>query len=334
MSEKIKKERNFFSKLGWFLYDLKIKLFHRNQKEAKIAKPSSIKRSEIIFLFFMLIYPTVQFFIFYIGVNFNSILLAFQKELSGKLIFAGFENFKIVLDDMFVNGNLSVAMVNSTIQFVLSMFIGTPLHIVVAYAVFKKIPFSGFFKIMLFMPSMISNMVFVICGTYLIQDGFPIILGNPDLFLLDRYSSSGFWTVLLFAFWQGFAGGLIVYLGAMSSISPDVMEYGKLEQLSSVRELWSIVIPLIFPTITTYIVVGLAGFFTNQGMYFSFYGAAAGNMPFDTLGYVFFTRIAKSNATIADYPYAAAGGLLFTLVVAPITIVTKSLLEKHGPSEE
>jgi hypothetical protein len=49
---------------------------------------------------------------------------------------------------------------------------------------------------------------------------------------------------------------------------------------------------------------------------------------------VFFTRIAKSSATIADYPYAAAGGLLFTLVVAPITIVTKSLLEKYGPSED
>ena len=152
--------------------------------------------------------------------------------------------------------------------------------------------------------------------------------------MLDKYTDAAFWTVLIYSFWHGFAGGLIIYLGAMSSISVDVIEYGKLEPLSSLRELWSIVIPLIFPTITTYIVVSIAGFFTNQGAYFSFFGSAAGPMKYDTLGYVFFTKIARDSATVADYPYASAGGLLFTLIIAPITITVKSLLEKYGPSEE
>lgn len=334
MKNKVKEEVSLFNKLKWFFYDLGVRIFHSHKKSNTIIKPSSIKRNQTIFLFFFLLLPTIQFIIFYFGVNFNSILLAFQKAPEGVLTFAGFENFSTVLADIFANGKLFISIKNSFIQFVIGMFIGTPLHVTVAYAIFKKIPFSGFFKIMLFMPSMISSMVFVLCGQYLINYGFPQIFGNPDLFLLDRYADSGFWTVLVFAFWHGFAGGLIVYLGAMSSISVDVIEYGKLEPLSSMRELWSIVIPLIFPTITTYIVVGLAGFFTNQGMYFSFFGAATGPMKYDTLGYVFFTKIASSEATIADYPYAAAGGLLFTLIVAPVTITTKSLLEKYGPSEE
>lgn len=335
MKTKIQKERNFISRIRWAIYDIKQKLFYKNRKDNnKEVKGNTIKRSQTIFLILLLILPTIQFLIFYFGVNFNSILLAFQKVEDGKLVFAGFDNFKEVIGDIFVNGRLLVSVKNSAIQFFINMFIGTPLHIIVAYAVFKKIPLSGFFKIMLFMPNMISSMVFVICGTYLIQDGFPLIFNNPELFLLDKYTTSGFWTVFIFGFWLGFAGGLIVYLSAMSSISVDVIEYGKLENMSSVRELWSIVVPLIFPTITTYIVVGLAGFFTNQGMFFSFYGSAPASRPYDTLGYVFFTKIAKSDATIADYPYAAAGGLLFTLIVAPITIITKSLLEKYGPSED
>lgn len=333
MKSKIKQENNVFNRLKWAIYDLNVRIFHRNRTES-ITKPNTIKRRQNIFLFLFLILPTIQFIIFYFGVNFNSILLAFQKAPDGVLVFAGFENFSIVFSDIFLNGNLSNAIKNSTIQFLISMLLGTPLHVIVAYAIFKKIPFSGFFKIMLFMPSMISSMVFVLCAETLIDYGFPVIFGDPSLHLLDPYKESGFWTPLIYGFWHGFAGGLIIYLGAMSSISVDVIEYGKLEPLSSMRELWSIVIPLIFPTITTYIVVGLAGFFTAQGSYFSFYGAASVPMKYDTLGYVFFTKIARSEATVADYPYAAAGGLLFTLMVAPVTITAKTLLEKYGPSED
>ncbi len=334
MRTKGKKEGNFFSRFKWAIYDLNVKIFYKNRKEKPVKGKNTMKKRQNIFLFLFLLIPTVQFLIFYFGVNINSILLAFQKSENGVLVFAGLENFGQVLSDIFVNGALLNSVKNSTIQFALGMFIGTPLHIMVAYAVFKKIPFSGFFKIMLFMPNMISSMVFVICGKHLIQDGFPIVFGDPEMFLLNKYADSSFWTVLLFSFWLGFAGGLVVYLGAMSSISTDVMEYGKLEKLSSIRELWSIVVPLIFPTITTYIVVSIAGFFTNQGLFFSFFGAASGPMKYDTLGYVFFTKVAQQDATVADYPYAAAGGLLFTLLVAPITILTKSLLEKYGPSEE
>ena len=294
------------------------------------------KRKESIFLFFFLLFPIVQFLIFYVGVNFNSILLAFQRyEVGTGFVMTGFENFKEVWNDIFNNGALSLAIKNSFTMFLVNMFLGTPVHIMVAYAIFKKIPFADFFKVMLFMPSMISAMVFVLCAKALFNDGFPILFNDPNLFILNKYSSDSFTTVLWFGFWMGFAGGLIIYLSAMASISTDIIEYGKLENLSSIQELWYVVIPSIFPTITTYVVVGLAGFFTNQGYFYSFFGGdAAHSTPFDTLGYLFFIKVGDDNATQADYPYAAAGGLLFTMIVAPITLITKALLEKYGPGED
>jgi hypothetical protein len=36
---------------------------------------------------------------------------------------------------------------------------------------------------------------------------------------------------------------------------------------------------------------------------------------------------------MADYPYAAAMGIVFTLIATPITLITKYLLEKYGPSQ-
>lgn len=292
------------------------------------------KRKDAIFLFFFLLFPVVQFAIFYIGVNFNSILLSFKAYdgVSGKYYLAGFATYKEVLQDIFVNGALTLAIKNSLIQFLVNLALGIPIHVMVAYAIFKKIPGSGFFKIMLFMPSMISSMVFVVCAEQIIMNGFPVLFGESAKGLLDKFSDKSFWTVLIFGYWMNFAGGLIVYLGAMSSVSQDVMEYDKLERLNSIKELWYVVVPLIFPTITTYIVVAFAGFFTNYGFFYAFFDGAVGS--FDTLGYIFFVKVAHDSYGISEYPYASAGGLMFTLVLTPVTLGVKGMLEKFGPSED
>ena len=314
------------------LYDCKVKLFGKSG--GKKTNLKFAKRKQSLFLFFFLLLPIAQFLIFYVGVNLNSFIMAFQRFDGEKHVFVGLANFKQVLDDIFINKQLATAILNSLIQFLITLFVATPLQIVVAYAIFKKIPGSGFFKIMLFMPSMISAIVFVICARVLITDGFPILFHNDSLNLLDTYKTSSFFTVLLFGFWFDFAGGLIIYLGAMSSVSKDVLEYGKLEKLSSFQELWHVIIPSIFPTIITYIIIAFAAFFISYGHFFSFFGEGRENMPYDTLGLVFFLKVARTHATQNDMSYAAAGGILFTLVVAPITILVKTLLEKYGPSED
>ena len=59
------------------------------------SKRNSVKRKNSVFLFFFLLFPVVQFIIFYIGVNINSILLAFQEydSVNGVLYFNGFSTF-------------------------------------------------------------------------------------------------------------------------------------------------------------------------------------------------------------------------------------------------
>ncbi len=298
---------------------------------------NSIRKKRNLFISLMLLFPMVQFLIFYVYVNFNSILLAFQKyDISERgYIFTGFENFAQVCKDILFTGKLTTAVKNSGVQFLLTLLIITPLNILSSYVVFKKCLFSSAYKIILFMPNLISSMVFVVNARILISYGFPVLFNNEGLNLLNRYESSSFWTVLLFGGWMGFANGLVVYLSAMSSIPKDIIEYGQLEPLSAFKELTWVVIPSIFPTIITYVVVALAGFFTNAGYFYSFFGGNSNNVtPFDTLGYFFFVKVAGDGVTLADYPYAAAGGLLFTMIVAPITLTTKYLMEKYGPSED
>lgn len=331
----MEKRESIFNKIKWWLYSLKIAVFKPNNDKVKDTTLSA-KRKERIFLFFFLLFPMVQFIIFYVALNLNSILLAFKSYdvVKGTFSFAGIENFADVINDIFVTKKLVTSVKNSAIQAGLSLFIMLPINIITAYVVFKKVPFAGFLKIILFMPNLLAAMVFVINARVLITHAFPIFFNDPSMNLLYG-EKTAFWTVLLFGAWMSFAGGLVVYLSAMCSISQDVLEYGELEPLSSFKELTSIVIPLIFPTVVTYIVVGIGNFFINQGYFFSFFGGNANQYTtYDTLGYVFFTKVAGDEATYAQYTYAAAGGILFTFIVAPITVLVKTLLEKYGPSED
>lgn len=325
------------NRVKWALYDFKVWCFNKlrgNRKRKEINLKASSKR-ESVFLFTFLLIPLTLFVVFYFGVNFNSFLLAFQRLDEGKKAFVGFENFGQVLSDVFVEKTLSTAIRNSLIQSGIYLFLATPLQIAISYSLFKKIPFHGFFKIMLFLPTMVSSMVFIMCARALIVNGFPQIVGDPTLNLLDPYKDTSFWTVLIFGLWMDFAGQMIITLGAMARVSPDVLEYAKLENLSSIKELWYVVIPSIFPTLVTFITIQLASFFTSYGHFYSFFGEGISlKQPYETLGLVFFLKVARSSSTLNDQSYAAAAGLMFTAVLAPVTICIKTLLEKYGPSED
>ena len=292
------------------------------------------KQKQNWFLFCILLFPTIQFIIFYLIVNANSLFMSFKTGLgTSEETFVGFVNYTKVWNDIFVTKEVLPLIKNSLLQFLIGYLAGMPIHIIVAYSIFKKIPFSGFFQIMLFLPTMITSMVFVVCGRMIINEVFPIFFGESAYGLLQEGTSEGFWTVLIFGCWHGFAGGLIIYLGAMGSISKDVMEYCKLERISTLKELWYIVIPLIFPTIITYTVVGLSTIFTNYGHYLSFYQERLPEI-YQTLGYYFIVKSKQNAASATLYPYLSAMGIMFSLIIAPITMIVKHLMEKYGPSEE
>lgn len=308
------------------------------QKDKKVTTIQTEKRKDAIFLFCILFLPVLQFCIFYIGVNFNSFLLSIQEfdSIKGEYYISGFSNFSKVFYDIFIGNELSNAVKNSSLQFLIITVIGLPVNVFVAYLVWKRLPLAGMFRFLLFLPNTLSSLVFVITLKYLLGEGIPSLFNDPSLKLFDTYSDNAFWTILLIAFWMNFSSGMVVYLGSMSSISDELIEYGMLEKINMLQEFWYVIIPSIWPTMITYCVAGIAGFFTNQGLYFSFLGGGGASSSFDTLGYHFFVKVA-SNAygpAEANYPYASAAGLVFTLIASPITFIVKWLMERFGPSED
>ncbi len=305
-------------------------------REGKTPTIMTEKKKDLLFYIVAISLPVLQFCIFYIGVNFNSLLLAFQEYdvASGSYRLCGFTNLSNVWEEFFNTFLLKNGFFNSLKVWALTTVISLPLSLLFSFFIYKKFPLKNFFKVALFLPSVISGMVTVVIYLYFVERAIPGMaeklfgyemvgwLGNVD---------TQFGAVLFYNIFYSFGGYILLFVGAMNSVDPSVSEAGALDGVSGLREFWYIVFPKVYPTFCTFLVLSVAGIFTNQFSLYSFYGIEASNNVM-TFGYYLYAI--TSVATTAEYPRIAAIGVLMTLFVIPITLLVKYVLGKIGPKED
>lgn len=284
-----------------------------------------------IFYAVLAAFPILQFCVFYFGVNFNSIFLAFQEYdiETSTYSFAGFSNFVDFIKSLKSSEGLYYGLRNSVIFYLVGLVIGLPCGLLFAYYVYKKMFMYKTMRFFLFMPSIIPIIVITILFSNFISNVFPAI-GLPDYLY---QTSTQFPTLLIFTTWLGFGGGILIYSGTMSQLSPSLTEAAQIDGASEMRQFISVIMPGIFPTVSTFLISGVGSLFLNGGNVYTFLGDSAPPESY-TLGYYLFVQVIGSNSGIELYPYASAGGILMTLVAAPLTFLVKWLLEKFGPSED
>ncbi len=287
-----------------------------------------------VFLAVMMALPILQFIIFYIVVNFNSIVLAFQYQdgLTGEFDWLEdpFQQFRIVFMMIEEDPFTQVAIKNSIFLGVLSIFIIMPITLLFSYYVYKKMHGGDFFKIMLFAPTIITSVVWVLIYKYFVNFGIRDFLG---LFMKDPpplIDDKPFASVTIFYIIFAFGSGLLLYLHAMTQISPSVVEAAEIDGASELRSFFSVIIPSIWPTIVSFLVINLSQIAVNQANLFTFFDFSA-DPDAQTIGYILFQYAARPGGYW--YPLASAWGLFLTIIVAPLTGIVRFLANKFGPSD-
>lgn len=293
------------------------------------------KKKEYIFFGIMMVIPVIHFLIWYIGVNANSISLAFRKfDFSeNQYVFAGFENFINVIGDFVSSPQMAVIFKNSLLVYVIGLVITLPLTLLFSFYLYKKFFGHGVFKFILYLPSILSSIVVVTIFTYFVERFIPglvqSITGKEMQGMLSN-SESRFLMIVFYNIWIGFGGSMLYYLGSMNAIPPELVEAAKIDGVSLGGEFFHITLPMIYPTITTVITTGVVGIFTNQLSLVTFYGTKAAS-ELQTIGYWLFSDTLKAQEV--QYPYLSAAGLIITLLVAPLTFLIKYLMERLGPKD-
>ena len=294
------------------------------------------KRKNLLFYCLLIAFPLAQFCVFYIGVNVNSILMAFQRiDVKNATITWTMDNIKNAFQMMTGSPELIPVMEISIIAYLLLTVISVPLGFFFSYYIYKKLPLSGAFRVILFLPSILSAIVMATIFQFFFERAIPSIMlqfFDIEMMGLLENSSTRFASLIFYNVLMGFGANVLMYTNSMSGISQEVVESAQLDGANTIQEFWYITMPMIYPTLSMFLFTGVASIFTNQLNLFSFYGGAAPS-GIQTYGYYFYTKTYGAKS-MSEYPILSAMGLLMTVVVVPLTLLVKHLLEKYGPKED
>ena len=218
------------------------------------------------------------------------------------------------------------------------MFLVLPLGLIFSFYLYKKFPLSGVFQVILFLPQILSSVVVALLFKYIVTDFYgafmQLLPGTHSTQSLLTNPETAFGTVLFYNVWVGFGVNVVMFHGAMNGINDSIIESAHLDGANLLREFWHIVLPMIFPTFITFVIVGMAGVFTNQMYLYTLFGVNGDNLS--TLGYYLYVQAQQSGVTGSvyrlSYPALSAFGLILTCIIFPITFATRKLLRRFGPS--
>lgn len=292
------------------------------------------KKEQILFYISFVTLPLLQFFIYYILVNAQSILFAFQGYdiTTGKYFFNNFKNFVDLFDELSKGGIILVAIKNSLMLYGVTLLLGTSLALMFSYYVYKKFFGSVAFRVILYLPHIMSNVSVVSIYKYFVDIGVPYIwelfTGTQITGLLANLDTQ-FYTIMFLSIYLSFGNNVLIYTSSMSSISESVVESAELDGVSRLKEFWYITLPMIFPTFINFIVTGLANIFANQMLLFDFYAETAEKKLF-TLGYYLYREVQQGGPDI--YPHLSTIGFVLTVIISACTLTVRRLMAKFGPS--
>ena len=303
-----------------------------------------------IFFGLMIIVPILLFVIFYGAINVNTLIMAFKKyeplEGSGigyKVSFAGFENFAVVIDMLLYEQNGKM-VTKSIILWAFKLLVGLPVSIIFSYYVYKKMAGSRFFRVVLFLPNIISNLIMVYLFRYLVNNAMSSVF-DLEMGLLEN-PKTNFATILFFNLWLGFAGQTLMITSSMSSINQSIEEAAQVDGVNPVSELFYITLPMIFPTVTTFVVLGIAEMFVDQMSLITFYDKFGILPNLRTVGYYLFQQAYESEVIPTtswvtnhdhgklSYSQLSAFGVMISAVVIPVSFGVRKLLSLVDPNED
>ena len=293
------------------------------------------KKNDVGFYFLVMAFPTIQFLIFYLYVHIDSFLLPFQSyDLAAGTMSWTTSNFKFAFDTLFSNNILHGFGLN-LMSYAVSLCISMPLSLLFSFYIYKKNFGSKFFRVILYLPSIISSLVFVIIYQNFVERALPSLwmsmTGNQIQGLIESIKTR-IPTIIFFGIFMGFGSNVILYTNAMLGISEEMVEAAKLDGAVGIKEFIYITMPSIWGTFSVFFINGLMLIFSGDLNAYAFFGPTAPENV-QTYGYYIFVETKKA-INIADYPDLAAISLLVSLVVIPLVLFARWALKKFGPSEE
>lgn len=286
-------------------------------------------KTRVLFIIHCLLIPIVSFAIFYIYVNYSSIVMAFTNR-QGEFTTEHFVRF---FKEVSMKGaDFNTAIRNTLLTFGITL-LTYPLKVMVSYFIYKKVPFYGFYRIMFFLPGIIFSVAQALIFARIVSPtgevakavGDMLNLGYaPDLLADSRYANT---VVILHMLWLGFPGDLIIWGGTLARIPGDVLESAQIDGASWWTEFTRIIVPLVWPTVSLQMILMFCGIFGASGSVFLLTKGAYGTETIASWMYKILEEHAGTYQTSNIFNYLSASGLVFTTIAITISLIIRKYID-------
>jgi ABC-type sugar transport system permease subunit len=199
------------------------------------------------------------FFVYPVGF---AVFISFTKSNGVYFDWRGLDNYLAVFQDPTFYKVLIV-----TLKFMVSVPLVVLFAVFCSVLLFEKIRGWRFFRVVFFLPSVLSAAVIGIMFRSLFAYYGPVnsLLGlvgtGPISFFVE--SSYSIWIIIFALVWSGFGYQSVLILSALNSIAPEVFEAAALDGAGWWRRLWSITLPNIVRVLGFVFIINVLYTFTS-----------------------------------------------------------------------
>ncbi len=304
------------------------------------SRYSKEQKRDFPFVYALVAIPVLHFIVFWVYVNFSSIILAFQDDEGAFTLYNFVKVYNaFVYTDEF-GYNILSSLKRSLIIWSCGTIITFPISIITTYVLACKIRFHYVYRVIYVLPGLIGSVIWAqIVREFFAYNGpviailkaikAPISQRAMDEGLLTA-TDTAFPSLLIMNIILGLIDNNAIVTGAFSAVSDEVMESADLDGAGFWTKCFKIAIPCIWPTITTLLIFKLAGIFTaDVGVFL--YTNGTGMYETSTVGFMLFKmtqELSMMGAEQQSFGYPAAFGLFLTVITLPLCLVGRYYLEK------
>ena len=289
----------------------------KRKNQSKLPFSINLKTREAIAAYLFLTPFMIFFAIFVVRAVIAAVQMSFfdWHILRPSRPYIGVENYMELFND-----DVWWIALQNTIYFTALTVTGTTIvALAAAVAVTRPIRGAGFFRILLYVPSLLSVGAVGLIWVWLLNTQFGIInyglsfvgmrpvnwLGDPNLVLP---------ALSLTTIWWGFGFPMLIFIAGLQGIPESLYEAARIDGASGWQVFWYITLPLLRPTILFVTVTGVISHFQVYGQPFIMTNGGPGRSSYSLIFYLY--QIAW---TAFRMGYGAAVAVVIALIMAVIT---------------
>ena len=291
----------------------------KNSKSKKLFIGLSVIPAVILFFIFMIM-PTIS--VFWMS-------LFKWGGLSNNKKFVGLNNFIILFkDEKFIKSfqnTLFLIVFVSIVTLILAIALA-------AILIRKDIKFNNFFRIVFYLPNILSVVVISAIFSAILNPNQGIINATLSLFKLESWQrmwlgdhKTVVWCISIAMIWQAVGYYMVMYMSAMSSVPESLYEAADLEGASKIHQFFSITLPLVWGTVRTTLTFFIISCINLSFLFVKVMTSGGPDGASETvLGYMY--KQAYGNSS---YGYGMAIGVVIFLFSFGLSLILSKITERE-----